>query len=314
MTLKRLATSFLIAALGLAGVTHWRASAREAAAEAAFPPTGQFVTVDGLRLHYEMQGEGPDLVMIHGASGSLRDLTFALRDRLTDRFRVIVVDRPGLGHSDPLPEISLAAQARHIKAGMAQLGVADPVVLGQSYGGAVALAWALDADQTGGPRALVLVGSPSLPWPGALDIWYRVTSNPVGRAIVVPLASAFVPDSYVRAATVSVFAPDPVPEGYDAWLGAALTLRRGTLAANVAQVNALRDELVTMVPRYPGLTLPVELIHGTSDTVVPLDIHSQPLSQMLPNATLTVIPGAGHMPHHGHADVVIEAILRAALR
>jgi hypothetical protein len=103
MTLPRLAASLLIVAATLAGVTHWRASAREAAAEAAYPPTGAFLTVDGLRLHYEVKGQGPDLVMIHGASGSLRDLTFSLRDRLTDRYRVIVIDRPGLGHSDSLP-------------------------------------------------------------------------------------------------------------------------------------------------------------------------------------------------------------------
>jgi pimeloyl-ACP methyl ester carboxylesterase len=57
--------------------------------------------------------------------------------------------------------------------------------------------------------------------------------------------------------------------------------------------------------------LPVELIHGTADTIVPLQIHSGPLSQLLPNATLTVIPGAGHMPHHTHADQVIQAIDRA---
>jgi pimeloyl-ACP methyl ester carboxylesterase len=310
MTFRRLATSLLIAALGLAGVTHWRASAREAAAEAAFPPSGQFVTVDGKRLHYEMQGEGPDLVMIHGASGSLRDLTFNLRDRLTDRYRVIVVDRPGLGHSDALEDSSLLAQARFIKAGLAQLGVETPVVLGQSYGGSVALAWALD----GGPRALILVGSPSMPWPGKLDIWYRVTANPVGRALAVPLASAFVPDSYVRQATASVFAPDPVPPGYDDFLGTPLTLRRETLAANVAQVNALRAELVTMEQHYPTLDLPVELIHGTADTIVPLDIHSGPLSHLLPKATITVIPGAGHMPHHRHASLVIAAIDRAALR
>ena len=124
MTWTRLAASLLIAALTLAGVTHWRASAREAAAEADFPPTGAFVTVDGRRLHYEIAGNGPDLVLIHGASGSLRDMTFGLRDRLTDRFRVIAVDRPGLGHSDSLEETSLVAQARHIKAGLAQLVVA----------------------------------------------------------------------------------------------------------------------------------------------------------------------------------------------
>jgi pimeloyl-ACP methyl ester carboxylesterase len=58
----------------------------------------------------------------------------------------------------------------------------------------------------------------------------------------------------------------------------------------------------------------VELVHGTEDTIVPLAIHSGPLSKLLPNVSLTVIPGAGHMPHHAHADVVIEAIDRAALR
>ncbi len=310
MRWTRLAASLLIAAATLAGVTHWRASAREAAAETAFPPSGQFVTVDGLRLHYEMSGSGPDLVMIHGASGSLRDLTFALRDQLISRYRVTVVDRPGLGHSDPQPRASLLGQARAIKAAVAQLGVTDPVVLGQSYGGAVALAWALD----GGPRALVLVGSPSLPWPGTLDAWYRVNSTAVGRALAIPLASAFVPQSYVSAATTAVFAPDAVPQGYEAYLGTALTLRRQTLDANTAQVNALRAELVTMEPRYPSLTLPVELVHGTADTIVPLHIHSQPLSLLLPNVTLTVIDGAGHMPHHSHSQTVIDAIDRAALR
>ena len=197
MTWTRLAASLLIAALTLAGVTHWRASAREAAAEADFPPTGAFVTVDGRRLHYEIAGNGPDLVLIHGASGSLRDMTFGLRDRLTDRFRVIAVDRPGLGHSDSLEETSLVAQARHIKAGLAQLGVTEPVVLGQSYGGSVALAWALE----GGPKALILVGSPSMPWPGKLDPWYRLTATWPGRQMAIPLASAFVPQSYVAAVT-----------------------------------------------------------------------------------------------------------------
>jgi pimeloyl-ACP methyl ester carboxylesterase len=310
MTLPRLAASLLLAVAALAGVTHWRASAREAAAEAAYPPSGQFVTVNGLRLHYEMKGEGPDLVMIHGASGSLRDLTFALRDRLTDRYRVTVVDRPGLGHSDPLPEISLLAQARHIKAGLAQLGVAEPIVLGQSYGGAVALAWALE----GGPKALVLVASPSLPWPGKLDPWYRLTSTRLGRALAIPLASAFVPEGYVRTATAAVFTPDPVPEGYEDWIGTPLIIRREALATNTAQVNALRAELVTMEPRFPGLDLPVELLHGRADTIVPLDIHSGPLASRLPKATITVIDGAGHMPHHSHPELVIAAIDRAALR
>jgi pimeloyl-ACP methyl ester carboxylesterase len=310
MTLPKLAISFVVIVLVLAALTLWRDSTREAEAEAMFPPSGQFLTVDGHRIHYVMQGSGPDLVLIHGASGNLRDFTFALTGRLSETYRVIAVDRPGLGYSDPIPDMSLAGQARAIKAAVAQLGVAGPIVLGQSYGGAVALAWALD----GGPRALVLVSAPSLPWPGKLDPWYRLTSTAFGRAIIIPLASAFVPQSYVISATKAVFAPDPVPDGYEGWIGTPLTLRRQTLAANVIQVNALRAELVTMEPRYPTLTLPVELIHGDADTIVPLTIHSLPLSKILPNAALTVLPGTGHMPQHSHPDVVIAAIARAALR
>lgn len=310
MTAAPIAAGLVLMLAGLGGVTRWRAAAREAAALQAHPPTGSFVSVAGRRLHYEIAGSGPDLVLIHGASGSLRDLTYGLRDRLTDRYRVTVVDRPGLGHSDPLDEVSLRAQARHIATGLAQLGVTDPVVLGQSYGGAVALAWALE----GGPRALVLVGAPSLPWPGTLDPWYRLTSTALGRAVAVPLASAFVPETYVHAATTNVFAPDPVPPGYADHLGPLLILRREALATNTNQINALRAELVAMQTHYPALALPVELVHGSADTIVPLEIHSRPLSALLPDVRLTVIDGAGHMPHHSHSDTVIAAIDRAALR
>ncbi len=202
------------------------------------------------------------------------------------------------------------APASVIPTRLAQLGVTEPVVVGQSYGGSVALAWALQ----GGPRALVLVGSPSMPWPGKLDPWYRLTDTWAGRHLAIPLAAAFVPSSYVSSATAAVFSPDPVPQGYEAHLGAALALRRQSLVANTSQINALRDELLTMVPRYPSLSLPIELVHGTADTIVPLHIHSRPVSELLPQARLTVIDGAGHMPHHSHPDTVIAAIDRAALR
>ncbi len=317
MTLTRLAVSLVVVTAAFAGVTEWRASMREAAVEAAFPPTGQFVTVDGLRLHYEMSGTGPDLVLIHGASGNLRDFTFALRDRLTDRYRVTVIDRPGLGYSDPAPDASLLAQVRIIRGAMAELGVTDPVVVGQSYGGAVALAWAVDSKDGGpgpAPKALVLLGAASMPWPGALGIWYRVTATRIGRALAAPVAAAWLPDSTLRTLTAVVFAPAPVPPGYEAHIGAGLGVRSATLAANTAQVNTLRAQLQLLEGHYPDLTLPVALIHGDADTIVPLAVHSGPLSRILPNATLTVLKGAGHMPHHTHPEVVIAAIDRLALR
>lgn len=315
MRLPRLARSLAFAATLLAAATAgtlFRAKARDARALRDHPPQGQFVQVGAQRVHVLVAGTGPDLVLLHGASGSLRDFSFDLIDRLSPRYRVIAMDRPGLGHSDPLPEgeASLAAQVAVLKAATDQLGATKPILVGQSFGGTVALSWALDHPAA----ALVTIASPSLPWPGTLDIWYRLNEHPVASRVLTGLAAAWVPEAYVDAAIRGVFAPQPVPAGYLAHLGTDLTLRRAALAANVAQINSLRPQVVAMEPRLPGLTLPIEMVHGDADTIVPLSIHSGPLAARLPNAHLTVLPGIGHMPHHTNPEAVVAAIDRAAAR
>ncbi len=70
-------------------------------AERNNPPIGKFVEVGALRLHYIEQGEGEPLVLLHGNSGMIQDFTSSrLIDRAARRYRVIVFDRPGFGHSD----------------------------------------------------------------------------------------------------------------------------------------------------------------------------------------------------------------------
>lgn len=310
--MRLLAEAVLFLLAGFAALTLWRAHAREVRALRDHPPTGQFATVKGRRVHVQVAGRGPDLVLIHGASGNLRDFTFDLMDRLTPHYRVLAFDRPGLGHSDPLPdgEASVAAQVAVLKAAADQLGATRPLLVGQSFGGTVAMAWALDHPAAG----LVMISAPSLPWPGGLDITYRLTETAIGRALILPLAAAWVPEGYVARSIDAVFAPQAAPKGYLAHLGLDLTLRQSALAANVQQINTLRPQVVAMGPRLTGLTLPIELVHGDADTIVPLTIHSLPLSQRLPNARLTVLPGVGHMPHHTHRDVILAAIDRAAAR
>ena len=63
-----------------------------------------------------------------------------------------------------------------------------------------------------------------------------------------------------------------------------------------------------------GLHLPVEIVHGTQDSIVPARIHAERLVTTLPDAQLTLLPGVAHMPHHTHAADVIAAIHRAAAR
>jgi pimeloyl-ACP methyl ester carboxylesterase len=290
-----------------------RAAMREAAADAAFPPLGQILTVDGLRVHAYVAGSGPDLVLIHGASGNLRDFTFSLIPQLTNRYRVIAFDRPGLGWSDPLPDAadSPAEQAAHLRRAADLMAVQAPIVLGHSYGGAVALAWALDAPDT---RALVLVSAASMPWEGSIWFMHNVMGSRLGAHTAVPLISAFAGMGTVEGAIRGIFTPEPVPDGYVAYIGAPLTMRRASLHANSAQVAELKPHIIAQSARYGSLTLPVELVHGDTDTIVPLDVHSIPLSRVLPAAVLTVLPGAGHAPHHTRQTEVIAAIDRAATR
>lgn len=319
MTCRKLATSLIIGTVllgGCAAAVDRRATARETAAEASFPPPGQFVTVDGTRLHAEVRGSGPDLVLIHGASGNSRDFSFDLMARLAPHFRVIAFDRPGMGYSDPLGgrEVSPLVQGDLLRRAALQLGAEKPLVLGHSYGGAVALGWALTAPEP--PAGLVLLSAVSMPWPDHLGLgaWYAISGSRIGAAAVVPLVTAFAPPDVVQSAVAGVFAPDPVPAGYADHFGAALSLRRESLRINAAQITRLKPHLVEMAPHYPQLDLPVEVLHGDADTVVSAEIHSRPLAALLPDARLTILPGAGHMPHHIHPDQVIAAIHRAASR
>lgn len=258
-------------------------------------------------------GQGPDLILIHGASGNLRefdDLTAALaRD-----FRVIALDRPGLGHSEglDLSDVGLKAQAQHLSEAAAELGVQRPLILGHSYGGSVALAWALAGHLR--PSGLALISSPSLPWPGNLDAWYRLTDTGFGQTHAIPAVSALLPEFYLRRMATGVFHPEPAPEGYFEAKAIPLAIRRETLRHNTAQVNRLLSDIRAQKDRYPTLHLPVELVHGTEDPIVPIQIHSRPLSRLLPDARLTELPGAGHMPHLTRQPDILAAVHRLAER
>ena len=317
MFLRKTVIVMGLAVLGLGGcaaLVEKQAGHRAEAAEQQFPPTGRLIEIGGLTVHADIRGSGPDLVLLHGASGSTRDFTFDLVERLQDDYRVIAFDRPGLGWTDPLPERNEdpRLQADLLRRASDTLGLRHPILLGHSYGGAVAMAWALrDPD---GPSALVLLAGATYPWPGELGGLSPFLASPVGEAAAAPLISAFAPRSLVDSAIAGIFAPNPVPPGYANYVGAGLALRQDSLIANARQVAKLKPYLARMAPLYPRLTQPVEIVHGDRDSTVGLDYHSRRMIRDMPNAHLTVLPGVGHMPHHAAPEAVVAAIDRAAAR
>lgn len=311
---RMLGIASLFVALGGCALVDARATQRERGFEATHPPSGQFIEVDDRRVHVMIEGDGPDLILLHGASGNLRDFSFDLIDRLKGRYRVIAFDRPGLGFSDDIgaQNHSPISQAEFLRRAADQLDVRDPIVMGHSYGGAVAMAWGMRAPSD--TAALVIVSGATEPWPGELQGWYRFVGTPIGNRVGPPLMTALAPMSLGDRIMAGIFAPDAVPAGYADHIGVGLAARRANYRNNARQITQLRPFLRVMSQRYADLDLPVEILHGAEDHVVPAQVHAVPLAHDLPNANLTILPGIGHMPQHADPQSVVDAIDRAAIR
>ncbi|WP_073251145.1 alpha/beta fold hydrolase [Shimia gijangensis] len=292
----------------------WKARRHEIRAEFSHPPRGQFLNVNGHRVHVEVRGKGPDLVLIHGASGSTRDMTFELAQHLEDRYRLLIFDRPGLGYSDRINQTgaTLEQQADLLSEAAAQLGADRPIVMGQSYGGAVALTWAARFPDR--ISALVPVAAVSCIWASPLNTYYRIVSHKWLGPLTIPLITAFVPDAHVDKVLASVFVPQDEPKGYGAYFGPGLTLRRKTLRANGLQRANLLEEIRALQPHFGSISVPTEIVHGEEDTTVPAWNHAERLVSRIQGAHLTLLPGIGHMPHHVAPKEVVAAIDRAATR
>ncbi len=294
------------AALGLGGCAG-------SAAETRFPPIGAFVQAEGLRIHYLDRGEGAPVVLIHGASGNLRDFSFSLVDRLVAAgMRPIAVDRPGLGYSDRPPERGFdpAVQARVLRAAMNAIGVRRAIVAGHSWGGAVAMAWALDAPEA--TIGAMSIAGATHPWGGGVGPLYRMGADPTLSPAALALARTMVDEDDPSAILARIFRPDTPPPGYAAYVGAPLSLRPDAFRHNAEDMVNLDAMLEAQAPRYGALTAPVEAIHGTADRTVWPSVHSAPLIDAVADGRLTLLQGIGHMPHHAAEDAVVAGLRRLA--
>lgn len=300
-------TALLIAGLllALALYSAWG----KARVEQRFPPVGDFVTVDGLRLHYREQGSGSGtpLLLVHGASSNLRDFG-RIQPRLADNRRVIAFDRPGYGYSQrPAGEWPDPAQvARLLLDAAAKLGVEKPVVLGHSWAGSVVMAGLVEMPErlAGG----VLLSGVAGHWAGSVGWSYDVGGLPVlgplfARTLVYPAGSRML-DEVVK----SVLAPNPVPDGYIEAIGAPLALRPRQFRHNVQDMKRLSVYLQRLSPRYREIDMPLLLIHGTDDELVPFWNHGERLLPVIPQARVAMMPDTGHAPHHARPERTAELL------
>lgn len=298
------------AALGAAALYN-RRRAREA--EATTPPVGSFIEVDGTRLHYVERGDGQPLVMLHGMAALVHDLLGSgLIDRAAERYRVIAFDRPGYGYSERprgqtwTPE----AQARLIRAALAKLDVERPLILGHSWGTLPALALAFDyPDEVAG---LVLLAGPYFAVRRADPLLIALPSLPIVGTALANTAGPLIARANRARIIKQVFAPDPVPPGFAAF-PAELSLRPSHIRATAGDAGLLQIAGLRLSKRYPELQLPVAIVAGEGDRLVPFE-QAERLHALVPHSSLHRLPGRGHMIHWVALDDMMTAIDAVAAR
>lgn len=275
------------------------------------PPLGRFVGVVGGRIHLVELGpaNAQPVVLLHGASGNLMDMRVALGDRLASRYRVILIDRPGHGWSDRpdgAVDASPARQAALIHEALERIGVTRAMLVGHSWSGALATAYALD--YPGAVAGLVLLAPVTHPWRGGVG-WYnpilatRILGPLFARTIALPLGEMLIGPG-VR----SVFAPQEPPADYVERAAVELVLRPSELIANAEDLTQLKAFVTRQATRYGAIQAPTIVISGDVDKTVLPRVHAKAIAAMLPHGKLLMLPGIGHMLHHAAPDIVVDAI------
>jgi len=266
--------------------------------------------VNGIRLAYDDIGAGQPILLLHGGPG-MSDRSEAVRifSALSDRYRVVGFDLRGCGQSDGVPPYTHAQWIADAEALRVHLGLGQVVLLGGSYGGHLALEYALAYPQA--VRALILRGTtasgryhdmakatalsriPDIPR-DALDRIFegRITSNEDFR------------DAYAAIQPLYRVSRDPEAEREAL---ARIPFRYETHNWAFGQNQATFD----VTGRLGEIRVPTLVAVGRHDWICPVPA-SEEIAAGIPGARLVIFEHSGHGPQSEERDAFL-ALVRSFL-
>ena len=263
---------------------------------------------EGRTLAYVEAGSGPPVLLIHGAMVNLDDMLLGPFDALAREHRVIAFDRPGHGGSGRrrFEDASPWRQAGLIRNAATALGAERPLIVGHSFGGAVALAYAMAyPDET----AAVLALAP-LVWPEPrLELFLFGPRTPPGVGDLLSLGSHRTLDpALLPLLWRAMFLPQAVPERFLEYFSFGSAGDPAALIANGEDAFAGLTSLWRSALAYPRCRTPVRILGGDRDAVVNNAAHGALLGQVLPAGRFSTVQGMGHMLHHFAIDEILAAV------
>jgi pimeloyl-ACP methyl ester carboxylesterase len=258
--------------------------------------------VDGLALHYVVEGRGPAVLLVHGMGGFAESWRHNV-EPLATRATVYAIDLPGFGRSaKPRTPYRLSYLARAIHGFLDALGIAQASLVGHSLGGAVCVTYALTHPSRVERLALL---SGIVPGFG-----YRLSR--ASRMLALPCvgeALALLGCARLYRAAVGRCFHAPLREEIDFLVSHDYATRTcfEARAAWLAVLRGVGTDFVAHGPDYRRaigtLDLPVLLVHGCQDPAV-APAHCAEVAEALPRAAVRWVDACGHFPQIEHPQAV----------
>lgn len=303
--LRWLKRGFILAvAAVMAYVAYTRLRPRPIPVE-ALHTDGQFVTVDGLQIHYRMAGSGPPLILIHGIGASL----FAWRlvfDQFAQDYTVYALDLKGHGLSDKpnTGDYSPFGMADLVAHFMDALEIDTAKIIGLSMGGAIGAALAIRHPARVERLVLISAAGYALNY-HVMPLIVRFASTPLGSAVAAFVLRQRKPiEWYLRSCFYDadrVCTPDMIDGYFLPLLTPGLDGVVPLLARDFGQTS--------LAHRLKEVRAPTLVIWGQYDAVIPLHWGYR-FQQDIANAELVVFPKCGHCPHEEIPEQFLETVNR----
>jgi pimeloyl-ACP methyl ester carboxylesterase len=271
-------------------------------------PKENYISIENTRIRYIEAGAGPAIVMIHGNAGSAEDFDFKRLGLLCRDHRMIAVDRPGHGKSDR-PDDSAATllyQTRLLHEALSQLGVTRPVLIGHSWGGALALAYAVDYPQE--LSAIVLIAPAAYPDGGGDEFLRAVLKIPVIGDVSLTVGRVVFGKHILKKELARAFYPESVPDDYlrrasSLWLG------HKQLRAYIEDKFSLNKDLERISKHYSDIRIPVVIVTGDHDKVVLAKENAHRLKTSIAQSQLIELKNTGHQILQTHPESIYNALI-----
>jgi pimeloyl-ACP methyl ester carboxylesterase len=285
----------LLLILGLVALSAVVTAYLAAEARAVVPRKGKMTKVRGGAIHWVESGQGRPIVMIHGLGGNLLNFTYALTEQLDDEFRVIALDRPGCGWSerDGDAQATLPEQARMISEFIAKEGLENPLIVGHSLGGAIAVTLGLNHPESVGGLALLCPATQPIDGtPDAfkgIDIPSAAMRRVMAYTIAGPLGLLMQKKLFTE-----IFRPEPIVRDFGPKAGATLGRTPQAFIAASEDMQRARETVGEVAGREAQLKLTSAVLFGADDNILDPALHGEKFAS-LTGAELKLLPGRGHM-------------------